>query len=277
MPRLENAPPFRFAHEAPLGEMREVSAQDDDLREINKYAIKPQTRDDVAIFRLDLVNNKVDRHYSRFPERELQRISTMIKGKPLMELHQTSTRQPRGLFFRSQVVIAGQRASGGDPTISVRPDVYIPRIFSNRDFIENINAGVYRGTSIGFQFDYPECSVCGQDMRTCAHMPGSEYEVEKSAGKKSRETCHYVMHDVSDVFEGSIVPVPSQRTEVVEARAFVGLDVPTFDKALQAARDAYRAPIEIQSPEKRQAEIDLLAEYSPLFAQLRAIQRETSN
>jgi len=274
MARLENAPPFRFAHEAPIGELREVSTQDEDLREINKYALKPQTREDVAIFRLDLVNNKVDRHFSRFPEQELKQISKMIKGKPLMELHQTHMRQARGVFFRSQLAYGSTRAASGEQTISVRPDVYIPRIYSNRDFIENINAGVYRGTSIGFQFDYPECSICGEDMRSCSHMPGSDYEVARSAGRKQAETCHYIMHDVSDVFEGSIVPVPSQRTEVVEARAMNGLEIAPFDEALKAARDAFRAPIEIQSPEKRQAEINLLTENRLLLAQLRAMQRE---
>ena len=252
MARLENAPPFRFSQEVDLAEMRQVAPQDDDMREINKFALKALTREEVAIFRLDLVNDKVDRHFSRFPEVELRRINKLIVGKPLMELHATHTRQPRGLFFRSQLAV--------EKNLSVRPDVYIPRIFGNRDFIDNIMAGVYRGTSIGFQFEHPECSVCQQDLRTCAHMPGSEYEVERN-GKKVREMCHYVMHDVSDVYEGSIVPVPSQRTEIVEARAFGDLEILPFEKAIEAARAAFNAPIIIESktaetPEDKPVEHD---------------------
>lgn len=243
MSRLADAPPFRFAHEVAMSDTRLVATQDADMQEINKYALKDLTRDDVAIFRLDLVNDKVDRHFSRFPEKELRRINKLIVGKPLMELHQTNTRQARGLFFRSQLAT--------DTGISVRPDAYVPRTYANRELIDNIMAGIYRGTSIGFQFEYPECSICSEDLRTCAHAPGHEYEVERG-NKKQKEICHYVMHDVSDVYEGSIVPVPSQRTEIVEARAFGTLDILPFDKALEAARSAYRAPIEITSEDYRQ-------------------------
>lgn len=243
MPRLDNAPPFRFAHEVDMTETRLVPTQDDDMREINKFALKELTRDEVAIIRLDLVNDKVDRHFSRFPEKELSRISRMIVGKPLMELHATHSRMPVGTFFRSQT--ADTKGSK-----SVRPDAYIPRTFGNRDRIDNIMAGIYRGTSIGFQFDYPECSICNEDIRSCAHMPGSEYEVERSGTKKARELCHYIMHDVSDVYEGSLVPVPSQRTEVVEARTLGEFECLPLDKAIEAARSAFRAPIVIETPAK---------------------------
>lgn len=259
MPRLESAPPFRFSHEVPMTGTRLVATQEDDMKEINKYALKEMTREEVAIFRLDLVNDKVDRHFSRFPEKELRRINRLIVGKPLMELHQTNTRQARGLFFRSNLAT--------DNGISVRPDAYVPRTYANRELIDNIMAGIYRGTSIGFQFEYPECSICSEDLRTCAHMPGSEYEVERGS-KKQKEVCHYVMHDVSDVFEGSIVPVPSQRTEIIEARALgvIGEEGPIyqgvhglypFDKALATARAAYRAPVDIESEDYRKATQEL--------------------
>jgi len=193
---------FKCGIDAVIEESR-FHNSDQDLDAINRHTLKPVTKDDIAVFRMDLCNDQVDRHFSRFPQKELRAINDMIVGKPLMELHDTHGRQPLGKFFQSRM-----NKDGGN--VSVQPDCFILRTPANEEMIRNIEAGICCGTSIGFSFENPECSICEGDLRECSHYPGIDYDGER---------CHYVMHDVSDVYEGSVVPLGSQGTEFIEARA----------------------------------------------------------
>lgn len=204
----------------------------DRMEAVNRYALRPLQSEEIAVFTLDLCNNQVDRHHSRFPEEELERVNALTPGRPLMERHDMAGSLPRGTFFRSQLHREGER-------VSVRPEVYVLRSEGNRDFILNIEGGVYRETSIGFSFRRPECSVCGRDLRVCAHVPGRSY-----GGK----TCHFVMRDVMEVLEGSVVPAGSQGTRFVAQQrrlAGAGPAVPPLE-ALAAARALYHRPIELR-------------------------------
>jgi len=185
-----------------LCSLRATETAEDDaalLEAINRFALRPLSLAEVAVFTMDLCNNQVDRHHSRFPEEELETINRLIVGRPLMERHDLRGSLPRGTFFRSQLHRDGTR-------LSVRPEVYVLRTRDNEDFIRNIEGGVYRETSIGFAFRTPECSVCGQHISTCGHVPGREY-----AG----HVCHFVMREVVDVLEGSVVSCGSQGTQFV--------------------------------------------------------------
>lgn len=203
----------------------------DRMEEVNRYALRPLQEEEVAVFTLDLCNNQVDRHHSRFPEEELERVSKLTPGRPLMERHDMAGSLPRGTFFRSRLHREGER-------VSVRPEVYVLRSEGNRDFILNIEGGVYRETSIGFSFRRPECSICGRDLRVCAHVPGRSY-----GGKP----CHFVMRGVMEVLEGSVVPAGSQGTRfVAQQRGLPGAGPAVAPlEALAAARAVYHRPIEL--------------------------------
>lgn len=192
--------PFHFRRDGYLCGIR--AAEDDTatlLAEVNRFTLRPLTIEEIAVFTLDLCNNAIDRHHSRFPDEELARINDLIVGRPLMERHDLRGSLPRGTFFRSRLHRDGA-------AVSVRPDVYVLRTADNADFIRNIEGGVYRETSIGFAFRTPECSVCGKHISTCGHVPGREY---------NGVTCHFVMRDVVDVLEGSVVSCGSQGTQFV--------------------------------------------------------------
>lgn len=180
-------------------QVRAVSAEDSTMAEINQFALTELKESDVAVFQLDLCNDQIDRHYSRFPANELAKINEMVRGRPLMERHDMRGSLPRGVFFRSELAT-------NNGIMSVRPTAYMLRSEENADFIRNIEGGVYRETSIGFSFKTPTCSVCSEDIRSCSHIPGRDYK---------GSTCHYVMNDVTDVIEGSIVPAGSQGTKIV--------------------------------------------------------------
>jgi hypothetical protein len=212
--------PFVFHHEGIVVGMRERSEADPIQESVNRYALRPLKQDEYVVFTLDLCHNQVDRHFSRFPEEELEAINRLTPGRPLMERHDLRGSLPRGTFFRSQLWREAER-------VSVRPDVYVLRSKENEDFILNIEGGVYRETSIGFSFRLPECSVCHRDLRTCAHVPGRTY---------GDAACHYVMRGVLEVIEGSVVPSGSQGTVFVSQ-----------GRALEQARRAYHEPVTLWS------------------------------
>jgi hypothetical protein len=166
---------------------------------INRFTLRPLSSEEYAVFTLDLCHNRVDRHFSCFPEEELEVINKLVPGRPLMERHDLYGSLPRGIFFHSYLNREGEY-------LSVRPKVYVLRLEENRNFIANIEGGVYRETSIGFSFTFPECSICKKDVRRCVHVPGTNYE---------GELCFYRMRGVQDVLEGSVVACGSQGTSFV--------------------------------------------------------------
>ena len=188
--------PFVFRYEGAVIGLREYGVDAAVLDAVNRFALRPLKAEEVALFRLDLCNNQVDKHFSRFPEEELEKINAMVPGRPLMERHDMRGSLPRGTFFRSTLHREGD-------FVSVRPEVYVLRTSANADFILNIEGGVYRETSIGFSFRTPECSACGKDIRSCDHVPGRAYD---------GHVCHFIMRDVIEVIEGSVVASGSQGT-----------------------------------------------------------------
>lgn len=232
--------PFVFRHEGVLIGMRawaeaaEAEAGEEALlAAVNRFALRPLRREEFAVFTLDLCHNQVDKHFSRFPEAELAKINEMVLGRPLMERHDLRGSLPRGTFFRSELHREGD-------VVSVRPEVYVLRTADNADFILNIEGGVYRETSIGFSFRLPECSVCGKDIRSCDHVPGRGY---------GGQTCHFIMRDVLEVIEGSIVPAGSQGTRFVARERALSLT-----EALDAARKAFHAPLELNTARETTSE-----------------------
>ena len=220
--------PFVFRQEGRLVASRaEVLEGQDEREAIARYALRPLGEEEYAIFSLDLCNNQIDRHFSRFPEEELAQINALVPGRPLMERHDLRGTLPRGRFYRSDLF-------RDDEYIAVRPSVYVMRTAENQDFILNIEGGVYRETSIGFSFRLPECSVCGKDLRTCDHVPGKSY---------GDTTCHFIMRDVLEVLEGSVVSSGSQGTGFVRGERSES----EMDVALALARDAFHRPIELET------------------------------
>ncbi|MDZ4859903.1 MAG: hypothetical protein SGI88_13070 [Candidatus Hydrogenedentes bacterium] len=227
--------PFVFRREGALVAMRRRAEENNLTADVNAFALRPLAAEEFAVFTLDLCHNQVDRHFSRFPDDELDSISAMTPGRPLMERHDLRGSLPRGTFFRSTVHRESDKAT-------VRPDVYVLRTRENEDFILNIEGGVYRETSIGFSFELPECSICGKDLRTCDHVPGRTY---------ADAQCHYIMRNVLEVIEGSVVPSGSQGTGFMSLqRGTSELDqLKPLRDALNAGRKTVHRPIEVWSRE----------------------------
>ena len=190
---------------------RDALIEDADLAAINRYALKPVERENVAVFTIEVCHDQVDKHFSRFPKEELETIARLVPGRPLMLLHDIRTKMPLGKIFRGWLALNDQHTETEHYRSSVQADVYVLRTAENASAIENIEGGVWAETSIGFSFRLPECSICNSDLRSCDHQPGRTYE-----GRQ----CHYIMREVLEVIETSLVPSGSQGTEVLGSRSF---------------------------------------------------------
>ena len=69
---------------------------------------------------------------------------------------------------------------------------------SAEDLRVAIDGGLYSEASISFAYKKPTCSVCGKDIRTCEHLPGSLCEGQN-------EPVFYYYDSVVAVLEGSLV------------------------------------------------------------------------
>lgn len=227
--------PFRFSREVEFDQTRDAHITDDEMEKIQSFSLVDLKREELAVFRMNLCNDQIDRHSSRFPAKELRTINEMIVGKPTLVNHDMS--EPVvGRFFDSRLatVPTGPHSiSVSKEALSVQPSTYMLRGAGNDDLIKHIEAGILSATSIGFAFEHPECSICSCDIRACAHWEGEDYD---------GEVCHYIMNGVTDVFEGSIVALGSQGTEIIEALTSEGVRVLPMREALIEARDAF--PIE---------------------------------
>jgi hypothetical protein len=79
----------------------------------------------------------------------------------------------------------------------------------------DIDAGVVKEGSIGFEFALPQCSICAEDIRTCEHIPGFDY---------NGVTAHYEYRDIQRALETSLVyRGPTPGTHIVKYPLFAKL------------------------------------------------------
>jgi hypothetical protein len=67
---------------------------------------------------------------------------------------------------------------------------------------ENIDHGIYKECSLGFVFEFPECSICGEDMRKCQHVPFKTYPIKQEQGNEAGK--HGSESSKVQEFKGSI-------------------------------------------------------------------------
>jgi len=144
----------------------------EDLEKIARLPNPPLVNlgaDDIYIRHCRLANDQVDSHFGRFREVDMPRLLEIAQGAPVLIGHD---RQSLGIarFF------GGEIEKRGDVTWVV-PRFYWPRAHSGaEDLRVMIDSGRYSVASIAFRYTTPTCSVCGMDMRRCAHWPGRTYD-----------------------------------------------------------------------------------------------------
>ncbi len=163
---------------------------------------KPVTKEDVYVRTMFLASDEVNSYGGRFPTEELPRIAELVIDSPVIVGH-TKEKLPIARNFKAELV----ERDGTRPEGSSRGKNWVKVWFywlkNSKDALslkENIDHGIYKECSLGFLFEFPECSICGEDMRRCQHVPFKTYQTED--GEKE---AFFNYRNVSKVLETSLV------------------------------------------------------------------------
>jgi hypothetical protein len=170
-----------------------------DLVELINKNVNPPTpvkESDVYIGAMYVVSDEVNSFGGRFPPDEHERLARLLVDSPVIVGHRKDM-LPIGRNFHAAVV---ER----DGKSWVKSYFYWLKSTEGAGTLrENIEGGIYKECSIGFTFHFPECSVCGKDIRVCPHEPFQQY----SSGDKNDtdRTAYFNYRQIERVLETSLV------------------------------------------------------------------------
>ena len=186
--------------EAYLSEI-EIEVSDDLISLIN-IRIKPPIpvkKEDIYIRAMYLVSDQVNSFGGCFPLDEHPKLAELLIDSPVLIGH-SKERLPIARNFKADLVKK-------DEVNWIKVYFYWLKNSPEADSLkENIDHGIYKECSIGFSFEFPECSICGEDMRRCQHIPFRTYEKEN--GQKTQAFYNYrniiKVHETSLVYRGAV-------------------------------------------------------------------------
>ncbi|GAB4327962.1 MAG: hypothetical protein Kow0074_23610 [Candidatus Zixiibacteriota bacterium] len=154
---------------------------------------QPVSAGQIHVRSLRLISDEVNSHGGRFPADEHERLCDLIVDSPVLIGHDRS-RLPVARNFAARAHVAGDRRW-------VTVWFYWMRGPAGDRLAADIDGGVIKEGSIGFEFRLPRCSICGLDMRRCEHIPGEVYRLADG----ERTTAHYEYRDFVRILETSLV------------------------------------------------------------------------
>jgi hypothetical protein len=154
---------------------------------------KPVSKEDIFIRTMFLVSDEVNSYGGRFPLDELVKISNLVIDSPVMVGH-TKEKLPIARNFKAEVV-----PKGSANWLKVW-FYWLKNAKDASSLKENIDHGIYKECSLGFVFEFPQCSICGEDMRKCSHIPFKSYQTEEG-----ERQAYFNYRNVARVLETSMV------------------------------------------------------------------------
>ncbi|MDD4050775.1 MAG: hypothetical protein PHR28_02595 [candidate division Zixibacteria bacterium] len=175
---------------------RDEAYEGDLVDEINRVVNppKPVGADEVYIRAMYIVSDQVNSQGGRFAEEEIDRLTELLIDAPVMVGHRRDS-LPLARNFKAVKIRTDDR-------VWVKSYFYWMKESDGAEALKNnIDGGIYKECSISFLFLFPECSICGRDIRQCHHVPFNEYETA-SGGK---EIAHFLYRRIEKVLETSLV------------------------------------------------------------------------
>ncbi len=157
---------------------------------------KPLSDTEVYIAAMYVASDEVNSFGGRFPPEEHARLARLLIDSPVLAGHRKDT-LPIGRNFHAQVVDRQEHSW-------VKSYFYWLRSDPGADHLRaNIDGGIYKECSIGFTFHFPECSICGRDIRDCPHEPFQRYD---ATGDQTGDfVAHFNYRRIERVLETSLV------------------------------------------------------------------------
>jgi hypothetical protein len=164
-----------------------------DLINRNVNPPSPVGPEHVHIRAMYVVSDEVNSFGGRFPPEEHDRLAELLVDSPVMVGHRKDKLPIARNFHAVTVERDGRRW--------VKSYFYWLKSAAGADNLrENLDGGIYKECSIGFTFLFPECSICGKDIRTCEHEPLASCDVD---GRQV--VCHFNYRQIERVLETSLV------------------------------------------------------------------------
>lgn len=162
---------------------------------------------DVIVRGTLIINSARDYYYSRFSDSAMHEVAEMLPGRPVMANHtygMGSLGLPLGRFFDANVVTRRPPSWTEKDSKWVEGLFYLPNDDEGQRIARRIDLGIYKETSLGWRCSGADCSVCGEDVRSCGHIPGEIYE---RAG-----IAEMSFSGITGVLEGSLVYSGGQKS-----------------------------------------------------------------
>ncbi len=154
----------------------------------------PVTSENVYVRAMYLISDEVNSYGGCFPQDEHPHLAELIIDSPVLIGH-NKEKLPIARNFKTELVYRDN-----SPWIKVW-FYWLKNSEGGNSLKENIDHGIYKEGSIGFSFELPECSICGQDIRKCEHIPFRSYLDENQQEKQA----YFDYRKIVRVLETSLV------------------------------------------------------------------------
>lgn len=178
------------------GLVEKAAMAEDDLKLINRQALRTLSAGEVFVFRVAACDTREDRDHERFDKKCLEKLAKLYVGRPILMDHAWSAARQTARIYAADV-----EPDGDESRLVVR--AYMVRNDATAPTIDAIESGILREVSVGCRTSKAVCSVCGANKRAvwCEHRPGMVY---------NDKSCVVTLSEPTDAFEISFVAVPAQ-------------------------------------------------------------------
>lgn len=167
------------------------------LAEIQKLSGRPRVAaDDFTVRGMMVANTQRDFYYSRFSRESLIEASQLIVGAPVMYGHDYGT-QPVGRIFSAKVSRVENSDLAARDQHWLEALYYVPRDAEGEAHVRRVDLGIFREVSFGWRCMGQDCSVCGDSIYRCPHIPGEIY--------RDKGFCEYEFSGITAALEVSHV------------------------------------------------------------------------
>lgn len=124
--------------------------------------------EEVYIRAMYIVSDRVNSAGGRFPAEDHAELARLLVDSPVLVGHRKDS-LPIARNFHAEPVEKGE-----ERWIKVY-FYWLKKAEGAENLKNNIDGGIYKEGSISFIFGFPECGVCGEDIRGCEHRPFKKY------------------------------------------------------------------------------------------------------
>jgi hypothetical protein len=154
---------------------------------------EPIALEDVHVRAMYILSDKINSYGGCFPADEHELLGSLLIDSPVLVGHRKDS-LPIARNFHAEMV---QKNNANWVKVYF---YWLKNAEGAESLKNNIDGGIYKECSISFIFSFPECSICGSDIRKCGHRPFQTYET--SGGRRE---AFFNYREIEKVLETSLV------------------------------------------------------------------------